>query len=150
MPAVSASFIQRISSGEFVNFESLLPFSGGESPSVVSVSLGKLSEQEGFGHYIGDTSLLISHQRKGKSRISYVRYSFLAWSVFFSTMYLAHELVKYQNTITRFFTQFSFNNVINYDVQFCQKMAINRHLSWSRVDEETYNLTRRGNNHPRL
>lgn len=55
LPTISAnSFIQSVKKS-FVSFESFLAFSG-ESQKVVSVSLGHLPEQEGFGHNAGDFS----------------------------------------------------------------------------------------------
>ena len=87
-----------------------------------------------------------------RNRISSAQWWFLAWSSFFSAMVVFHSflfpgLLRYQNIISRFFTIYPFKNVVNYDVQFRQKLATIPNLPWDRVDSQ-YNSALERKFHP--
>jgi len=57
---------------------------------------------------------------------------------------LVPKLIKYQKLIARLFTIHGFSRVVDYDVQFRKKLAVNPYMIWDRVDEETFSTTLRG------
>ena len=145
--ALDPRTLEKMKKSEYNNFEQLLPQT---SPSTGLERAFTLAFSEEFDQL----SILPEDTPRGGSkpgsrkRVSEPRWWFLAWSIFLSATivfhsHLATKLLKYQSLIARFFTVYSFEAVIDYDVQFRRKFAVNPFMSWDRVDEITMSTTLR-------
>ena len=149
LPAIPQNVLDRIRRGEFVSFDLLLPQSAATAPAPNSFSLSFASDASGVLSVSPlDQNSPSSRAGGARNKVTDPRWWFLAWSVFLSVMAVYHaelvpKLINYQNRISRLFTIHPFSNVVDYDAQFRQRLAINPFMSWDRVDEETFSTTLR-------
>ena len=139
VPAIPKSAIDKIRSGEFVNFDSLLP---NHSP---------VAHDEYTFKVIGGSSPSVSlvPKNQNKPKVTNFNLWMVSWTNFFRTYIIfwphrVSELVRYQATICDFANQFTFAAWSGYDRMFRYRMATDQSLSWSRVDDDLYNRYLRG------
>ena len=134
MPAIPKSAIDKIRSGEFVNFDTLLPCHG------------PVAHDEYTFQVVGGSSPSVSlvPRNQNKPRVINFNLWMVSWTNFFRTYVVfwpqrMSELLRYQATICDFANQFTFAAWSGYDRMFRYSMASDPSLSWSRVDDDLYN-----------
>ena len=139
MPALPQAVIDKISNGEFVNFDLLLP---NRSPI--------LTDEYSFKVVGGSTpSVSLIPKNQHKPKVTDFGSWMVAWTNFLRCYMLffpqrIHELIRYQALITDFASQYTFSAWSLYDRTFRYQLAFNQELSWHIVDDDLYNRYLRG------
>ena len=136
MPPIPRAEIDKIRNGEFVNFDNLLP------------NHNPVNQDEYTFKEVGGSITLVP-KRQNKPKVLTFNSWMLAWTVFFRAYsqfwpHRTQELIAYQGIICNFATQYSFTSILVYDRLFRLRLAQDQTLSWSRVDDNLYNVHLRG------
>ena len=129
----------QISSGKFVNFDSLLP---NTSPLTMDEYTIKVNSG-------ADPSLSLVPKAQNRPRVIDFYTWLTAWNNFLQAMSFYHpmrvpELIRYQSLITNFACQYQFSSWSTYDQLFRYHMANDPSLSWADVHDDLFNRYLRG------
>ena len=134
LPSIPSNTIKKIQSGEFVNFEHLLPSAATFSTNDFAIHLNSDATAN-------NNTFSITPRSASKSRIRDLHSWLLAWNNYYRTVIhfkpsLASQLAYYSSMIAQYANQYAFNDVLNFDTSFRMRMATDPALRWDRHDQE--------------
>ena len=134
LPSISQRNLAKIRAGEYIELESLT--------DIMYQSTDKFEFKNEGG------SFALVKKDKGKA-IKTLSDWLMSFSIFFEAHinFFPHQtqaLMKYQNSIIRFSSQYSFSRVYAYDRNFRSRISLDPTAAWDLIDENLFNQYLRG------
>ncbi|XP_057305537.1 uncharacterized protein LOC130642881 isoform X1 [Hydractinia symbiolongicarpus] len=151
LPAIPKRVLEKIRTGEYVNFDLLLPPGLNSSSSALSsLAMDDVGEFDlRIREMDGRPTVSLNQKSFNKSKVKDFHSWCLAWSNYFMCMlhyfpHLTSQLLGYQQMVVNFANQYEFSAVYIYDQLHRLQIANDPTRKWDKFDELLFNNHIRG------